>query len=161
MSDPSTSPNKPARRTRNGHFATGTPGGPGRPRKAVCAGAVALDAIGAEAAQAIVRAIVDKALAGDMRAAELVLSRTWPSRRGRPIDIPTPAVTELADFVPTTKAVANAVMAGEITPHEGQAFSKVLEAQIYAINSTEIERRLRELEAKAAEYDSRKEPYGF
>jgi hypothetical protein len=157
MSDPSTPSNPPRVRHRNGHFAKGNPGGPGRPRNAVSRAAVTLDEIGADAAEAIVRNIVDKALAGDMRAAEMVLSRAWPMRRGRPIDIPTPEVNELEDYVPTTKAVANAVMSGEITPHEGQAFSKVLEAQINAINSTEIVTRIRALEARQAERNARDE----
>jgi hypothetical protein len=161
MSDSSTSPDKPAVRKRNGHFANGNPGGPGRPRKAVCDSAVTLDAIGADAAQTIVRAIVDKALAGDMRAAELVLSRAWPLRRGRPVDIATPEVKELADFVPAAKAIATAVMAGEITPHEGQAFSTVLETQRHVIEEVEIERRIKALEAKADRPSTWDEPDGF
>jgi hypothetical protein len=154
MSDPSTpSSISPVRRA-NGHFAKGNAGGPGRPRKAVCDGAVTLDAIGADAAEAIVRAIVDKALAGDMRAAELVLSRAWPMRRGRPVEIDAPEVNDLSDVVSATGAVATAVMQGEITPDEGRALSAVLETQRHAIETIEMETQVEELQNRVARYKS-------
>jgi polyhydroxyalkanoate synthesis regulator phasin len=148
MSDP-TSPS-PTVRHANGHFAKGNPGGPGRPRNAVCRAAPTLDEIGAEAAEAIVRSIVDKALAGDTRAAEMILSRAWPMRRGRPVEIPAPDVNDPSDVVSANAAVASAVMQGEITPEEGRAFSAVLETQRHAFETVEMETKMEALQDRVA-----------
>jgi hypothetical protein len=150
MSDTSDSSNTPPIRHGNGHFAKGNPGGPGRPRNAVSRAALTLDQIGADAAETILRNIVDKALAGDMRAAEMVLSRAWPMRRGRPVEINAPEVNDLADVVSATGAVATAVMQGEITPDEGRAFSAVLETQRHAIETAEMDAKLQVLEGTVA-----------
>jgi len=148
MSDPSNPSNTSPVRHANGHFAKGNPGGPGRPRNAVCRAAFTLDQIGADAAETILRNIVDKALAGDMRAAEMVLSRAWPMRRGRPVEIAAPEVNDLADVVSANGAVATAVMQGEITPDEGRAFSAVLETQRHAIETVEMEAEVEALEER-------------
>ena len=76
-----------SQRESNGHYAKGNPGGPGRPRSAVSRSALALDEMGTEIGKEVFRMIADKALAGDLKAAEILLSRVWPMRRGRPLDI--------------------------------------------------------------------------
>jgi hypothetical protein len=150
MSDASDSSNTPPVRHGNGQFAKGNPGGPGRPRNAVSRAAITLDEIGADAAETILRTIVDKALAGDMRAAEMILSRAWPMRRGRPVEIAAPAVNDLADVVSATGAVATAVMQGEITPDEGRAFSAVLETQRHAIETVDMDAKMQIMEGAVA-----------
>ena len=131
----------------NGQFVKGNRGGPGRPRSAVSRGAVALDEMGADAGKQIVQVMLDKALAGDTRAAELLLSRIWPTRRGRPVEIDTAPLKTAPDYVPAATGVVNAVMRGEMTPHEGQALARMLDTQLSTLVAEEFERRLRELEA--------------
>ena len=80
-------------RDASGQFVKGNPGGPGRPRSAISRGAVELDEIGAEMGKQLLQVMMDKALAGDMQAANLLLSRIWPSRMkdctaGRSITMP-------------------------------------------------------------------------
>ena len=130
----------------NGQFAPGNRGGPGRPRSAVSRGAVALDAMGAEAGKNLVQVMLDRALDGDMRAADLLLSRIWPVRRGRPVEIDATPVKTVPDYVTAATDVANAVMRGEMTPHEGQALSRVFDTQLRSIDAADVERRLVELE---------------
>jgi hypothetical protein len=143
-------PDDDIERDSNGHFAPGNRGGPGRPRSAISRSAVALDAMGADVGKKIVQVMVDRALDGDMRAADLLLSRIWPARRGRPVEIDAMPLKALPDYVAAATDVANAVMRGEMTPHEGQALSRVLDTQIRSIDATDVELRLREVDEAVA-----------
>ena len=133
-------------RESNGHYTRGNPGGPGRPRSTVSRGAVALDEMGTEVGKKVFRMIVDKALAGDLKAAELLMSRVWPMRRGRPIEIDARRINAVADYVPAASDVASAVLGGEMTPDEGRAVSSLFQMQCTAIDAIDFERRLREVE---------------
>src|SRR6478752_7573368 len=79
----------PERRDDAGRFM---PGNSGRPRGARHAALLALDAIGADNARDVMQAVVDAARGGDMRAAEILLSRLWPQRKGRPVALDLPAL---------------------------------------------------------------------
>ena len=129
----------------NGQFANGNRGGPGRPRNAISRGAVELDEMGADMGKKLLRLMMDKALAGDMRAADVLLSRIWPARRGRPVEIDTPSIKAPPDYVSAAAGVANAVLRGEMTPHEGRAVSSMLEGQVKAIDYADIARQIVEL----------------
>jgi hypothetical protein len=134
-------------RDSNGQFAPGNCGGPGRPRSAISRGAVELDAMGAEAGKKLVQVMLERALDGDMRAADLLLSRIWPARRGRPVEITARPIRDVTDYVPAATDVANAVLRGEMTAQEGQALSRVFDTQLRSITAVEFEHRLREVEA--------------
>jgi uncharacterized protein DUF5681 len=134
------------RRAAGGRFAPGNPGGPGRPRGARHAALAALDAIGAEAAEAVLRRVAEDAQAGDLRAAEILLRRLWPERKGRPVEIALPEVASAADLVPALGAVIGAIDRGELTPEEAQAICGVLESQRRAIETAGLEARVAALE---------------
>ena len=136
----------PGRRARGGRFAPGNPGGPGRPKGARHAALAALDAIGMEAAEDVLRAVAGAARGGDLRAAELLLRRLWPERKGRPIEVALPEVASAADLVPALAAVASAMGRGELTPDEARAMCAVLESQRRAIETAELEARVAALE---------------
>src|SRR5262245_21497775 len=80
----------PARsdRTAGGHFAKGNPGGPGNPHARHCARMLALlrASISDEEMVAIIRALVAKAVDGDISAAKLVMSY----KLGKPAPAPNP-----------------------------------------------------------------------
>ena len=66
-----------------GRFAPGESGNAsGRPPGARSKAIAALDAVGERGALAVVRAVIRAARKGDVRAAEIVLSRCWPARKG-------------------------------------------------------------------------------
>ena len=134
------------RRAAGGRFAPGNPGGPGRPKGARHAALAALDAIGTEAAEEVLRRVVEDAKAGDLRAAEILLRRLWPERRGRPVELDLPPVATVADFVAALAAVVKAVASGVLTPEEAQAVCAVLESQRRAIETAELEARVAALE---------------
>ena len=134
------------RRGPGGRFGPGNPGGPGRPKGARHAALAALDAIGTEAAEEVLRRVVEDAQAGDLRAAELLLRRLWPERKGRPVEVALPPVVVAADLVPALAAVVAAMGRGELTPEEAQAVCAVLESQRRAVETAELEARVAALE---------------
>ena len=133
-----------------GHrFKPGQSGNPaGKPRGARNHTLLALDKIGAEGAEDVLRQAVTAAKGGDMRAAEMILSRVWPPRRGRPVALALPAVLTAADTVAALGALVGAVAAGELTTEEGAAVAGMLEMQRRAIETADLERRVAELEAQ-------------
>ena len=65
--------------------------------------------------------VVNAAKNGDMRAADILLRRLWPERKGRPVQMHLPAIMVPSDIVATSGAVAGAVAAGELSPEEDAA----------------------------------------
>jgi hypothetical protein len=137
---------KKAGETRGRPFEPGNPGGPGRPVGSRNKATLALDQIADDAGKAILEKMVEAAKDGDLRAADLVLSRIWPARKGRPISLELPKIDTAADLVAGLGRVADAVAAGDITPDEGQAVSAVLETKRRAIETLELEIRITALE---------------
>src|SRR5580704_3295017 len=82
-----------------GLFEPGGPGGPGRPAGSRNKATLALDKIADDAGEDILNKMVEAAKGGDMRAADLVLSRIWPVRKGRPISLELPKIDTTADLV--------------------------------------------------------------
>jgi hypothetical protein len=87
---------------------------------------------------------------GDMRAAWLMLSRTWPHRRGRLVELDLPPVETSAGLIQAQAALVAAMARGEVTPAEAASIASVLETQRRAIETHDHERRIRELEEKRA-----------
>jgi hypothetical protein len=55
--------------------------------------------IGAEGAEAALRKVVEAAGSGDIRAADILLRRLWPERKGRPVALDLPALRAPQDLV--------------------------------------------------------------
>ena len=133
---------------KHGHrWQPGKSGNPsGRAKGSRHAALRALDAIGAEAGTDIMAAVVTAAKGGDMRAADILLRRLWPERKGRPVQMDLPAIMAPSDIVAALGAVAGAVAAGELSPEEGAAVAGILEAQRRAVETVEMEARIAALE---------------
>ena len=142
----SKTPSNNGQKTSRGQFQPGNPGGPGRPEGSRNKVTVALDKIAGDAGEAILKKMVEAAAGGDMRAAELVLARLWPVRRGRPVSLPLPKIESAADITRALSAVVDAVGAGDITPDEGAQVSAILETRRKAIETVELEARIVALE---------------
>ena len=146
--DPETTDPKQGRH----RFEPGQSGNPaGRPRGTRHRALVALDAIGAEGAEDVLRKVVEDAKGGDMRAAEILLRRVWPERKGRLVEFDLPPVVTVADAVQASAAIVAAVATGEITPDEAQAVASVVEIQRRAIETAELAERIAALEARAGQ----------
>jgi hypothetical protein len=125
-----------------------TAGNPGRPKGAKHAALVALDAIGEEAAKDVLVRVIQDAKAGDMRAAEILLRRLWPERKGRLVPFNLPAMETPDDAVKAAAAIARAVAGGELTPEEGQAAAAVVEACRRTIETAQLMRRVDAIEER-------------
>jgi hypothetical protein len=131
-------------------FPPGQSGNPaGKPKGARHAALKALDAIGADGAADVMAAVVRAAKEGDMRAAEILLRRLWPERRGRPVPVALPPITDAAALVNAVAAITAAVGEGELSPEEGQAVAAILETQRRAIETVELDQRITALEARS------------
>jgi hypothetical protein len=118
----------------------------GRPRGSRNKATVWLDELGAEGTAEIIRVVDREARKGDMRAAWLMLSRTWPHRRGRLVELDLPPVETSAGLVQAHAAVVAALSRAEITPDEAASIATVLETQRRAIETHDHERRIRALQ---------------
>jgi hypothetical protein len=143
---PETTPKKHSRRWQPGQ--SGNPAG--RPPGSRHTALVALDAIGADNASAVMQAVVNAAKGGDMRAADILLSRLWPARKGRPVALEMPPLHTAADVSAALAAVAAEMAAGNITPEEAGAVAAVIEAQRRAIETEDLAARIAALEERNA-----------
>ncbi len=128
-----------------GRFKPGTSGNPaGRPPGRPDRRTALREALSADLPE-IVQRVVAEAKAGDMRAAELVLSRCLPALRPQslPVSFPINAAGNLAD---AGRDVLAAVAAGEIDPATGKGLLDALAGLTRIVEITEIEARLRALE---------------
>ena len=135
------------RKPRGRPFAPGVSGNPsGRPKGARAAAFAALDDLAVEAAPEVLQALIARALEGDPRAAELVFKRAWPERKGRPITVTLPVMTDAGGLAAGMAAVSTAMGSGDITPDEATAIAAVLDVQRRAIQLDDHEARLKALE---------------
>ena len=130
-------------------FPKGNPPGPGRPPGCLNKSTLWFDELAGEVTEEVIRAVNEKAGKGDMRAASIVLARTWPRRRGRPVTLDLPAVDTAGGLVQAQAAVIAAMARGELTPDEAAAVASVLETQRRALETGDHERRLAALEEQA------------
>ena len=139
-------PTKNAKKSTDTRFKLGNPGGPGRPTGSRNAATLLLDQLAEGDAQAVLEKQLELAKGGDQRAAEIVLSRVWPVRKGRPVTLAIPPITTAADIVAALGAVANAMAAGEITPDEAASVASVLEVKRRSIETADLAARIEAIE---------------
>jgi hypothetical protein len=97
-------------------------------------------------AEALTRRAVELALAGDGMALRLCLERIIPPRRGRPVRLGLQPVRGAADLGGTMAAITTAAIDGGITPGEAAELARVVEIFVRAVETSDFERRLKELE---------------
>ena len=125
---------------------SGNPAGrlPGTRNRATMAAEALLDG----EAEALTRRAVELALAGDGMALRLCLERIIPPRRGRPVQLGLPPVRGAADLGGTMAAITNAAGQGAITPGEAAELARVVEIFVRAVEASDFEKRLRQLEER-------------
>jgi hypothetical protein len=132
--------------------------GPGRPFQKGYSGNPAGRPVGArnrvtEMAEALLDgqagALVDKcvelALEGNPAAIKLCLERIVP-RVGRSVKFDLPPITGPGDLGPAMDAIARAAAAGALTASDAAEFSRMIETYGRAMATSDLDRRLRELE---------------
>lgn len=139
---------KPKKRVPGRPFPKGVSGNPkGAPTGSRNRATLALDALAEGEASDVLKAMVERAKGGDVSAATLILSRAWPARKGRPTPMALPEVKTPGDLVAATGALVGAMASGDLTAEEAQAAASVLAVHRQALETVEIEARVRALEA--------------
>jgi hypothetical protein len=132
------------------HLEPGNKRGRGRPKGSRNKRSLAYDALAKKDAVEIIRQVISKALAGDMNAAQMILSKIWRVPRDRLVKIDLPPVGCAAQVPAFIGAVLKAVADAEITPAEGDSFASIIGKLQSAVTLTELEERIRLIEASTA-----------
>ncbi|TNF12799.1 MAG: hypothetical protein EP320_11070 [Rhodobacteraceae bacterium] len=132
-------------RNADGTFAEGNPGKPKGTRHRVTR--AVLDLLDGEAEKLTGKA-VEMALGGDATALRLCLERIAPPRKDAPVQFELPAMDGAEDAAKAAGAVLEAVALGELTPTEGAHVMALIETYRRTLETTDIEKRLRELEGQ-------------
>jgi Family of unknown function (DUF5681) len=138
-------------RDRWGRFVKGRSGNPaGRPRG--CRDHInrAARLLLAGEGEALTRKAIELALAGDPAALRLCLERIVGPYRERAVEFTMPPIRNAADVAGAMAAIADAAAQGAVTPREATQLGEVIQSYVRAVEATEFERRLRELEAADA-----------
>jgi hypothetical protein len=138
---------KPPGRARGLPFEKGRSGNPagrrtGSQNKATSAAAALL----AGESEALTRKAVELALKGDPTAMRLCLERILAPCRERTVEFALPPIESAADIAAAMKAVTSALAAGTITPGEAGTIAAVVDTFVRAIETSDFDRRLQELE---------------
>jgi hypothetical protein len=134
-------------RNTDGTFGRGNPGKkPGIRHKTTLAIQALLEGEG----EALTRKAIDLALAGDTVALRLCLERLAPPRKDAPVRFDLPPMDGAANAAAAMGAILASVANGDLTPGEGSAIAGLVEGYRKALETTELEARLRALEAKQA-----------
>jgi hypothetical protein len=134
-------------RFRPGNTVGFRPGNRGRPKGSRHKVTVLCEKLMRDDATEIVRAVIAAARGGDMVACKIILDRIAPIRKGRPIRFNLPDARNAEDVAAALEAVVGAMANGDLTPDEAQMVANVLEVRRRAIETVELEIRLRVLES--------------
>ena len=130
-------------------FTRGKPfaqGNPGKPKGARHRTTIVAEKLMGEECDAIVQTVIEKAKGGDMVAAKIVLDRIVPIRKGAVVELDLPEVTTSKGVAAALAALVHAMASGDVTPDEASTISSVLEIRRRAIETQEIDERLKKLE---------------
>lgn len=101
-------------------------------------------------AEALTRKAVENAMRGDPTAMRLCLERVLPPCRERSVKFALPPIESAADIAAAMKAVTSALADGDITPGEAGTIASVVNTFVRAIETSDFERRLQEVEERSA-----------
>ena len=99
-------------------------------------------------AEELIQQCVQKALDGDSTAMRLCIERLVPPRKDRPVSLDLPQMECVEDTIKEMAVISSGVADGELTPSEGQVLSGMVENYRKAIETTELEERISNLEKR-------------
>lgn len=130
-----------------GKYKRGYSGNPnGKPRGARNKSTLAVEALLEGSLDKICKKVEEEALNGNMQAAKMILERFLPPRKDRCIKIDLPPITTCSDVLNAVGFIVNAVGKGKITPSEGELLSRTIESYSKALESCQLEVRLKSIE---------------
>ena len=131
-------------------FEKGRSGNPnGRPEGSRNKATILAQALFDGQAEELIQKCIQMALEGDSTAMRLCIERLVPPRKDRPVNLDLPQMECVEDTIKAMAVISSGVADGELTPSEGQVLSGMVENYRKAIETTELEERIGELEEKA------------
>ena len=150
------STDRTAGKQRGKPFVKGQSGNPnGRPEGSRNKATILAQALLNGQAEELIQQCIEKALDGDGMAMRLCIERLVPPRKDSPVNLDLPKMECVEDTIKAMAVISSGVADGELTPSEGQILSGMVENYRKAIETTELEQRIGELEKKAKEKYSR------
>jgi hypothetical protein len=135
------------RRPRGKPFAPGVSGNVnGRPPGSRNRATVVCEALLSGEAEAIVAKAIELAKAGDVGMIRTLLGFILPAKRDRHLTLTLPPIETAQDALLASRAIVQAIAAGELSPAEGAEMSKAVETYIKLVEVVDLESRLTELE---------------
>jgi hypothetical protein len=128
-------------------FQPGQSGNPaGRPKGVRAKAALFAEGLFDGEAEELIREAVRMAKAGDIAAMRMCLDRITPRRRDRVAPFELPPLESAASVLAGLAEIAAAVSAGDLSPLEADAMSRVLDRYLRTLEHIDIEQRIAKLE---------------
>jgi hypothetical protein len=126
---------------------SGNPGGrrPGCRNRATLAAEGLLEG----EAEALTRRAIELAIAGDTTALRLCLERIVPQRKSRAVTFDLPRIDRVEDLAGAVGSVLQEVACGRLLLDEGATLVGMMESKRRAMETIDLEKRLRALEAES------------
>jgi hypothetical protein len=145
-----TEPAKTGPKQARGRFKPGQSGNPaGRPAGSRHRVSLLVEQLIENEAEALTRAALTQAKAGDGALLKALLDRLAPPRRERPVQVDLPPLQSPQDAPEVAAALLVLAASGELTPSEAQGLAGLLESYRRQFELADIETRLRALEENA------------
>jgi len=134
----------------DGRFPKGRSGNPsGRPPGARNRATIAAEVLLEGEAEALTRKAIELALEGDTTALKLCLERIVPQRRSRAVAFDLPPIERVEDLAGAIGTILQDVAGGRLLLDEGATLVGMMESKRRAMETVELEKRLRALEAES------------
>ena len=145
-----TSNAKPANTGNTGQYKAGQSGNPkGRPQGSRNKASIAVENLFLNEAEQLSRQCIELALSGNLPALKLCIERICPVRKSTPVKLPDlPKVNSVADASDLTGFILDAVASGRLSPVDGEIISRSADRHLKALQVSDLEHRLAELETK-------------
>jgi hypothetical protein len=135
-----------------GRFPSGASGNPrGRPLGSRNRAGLVVEGLLDRQAEALGKKIIRLALAGNVVALRLCLERLLPARKEREMLLQLPSPATPRDILAGFGTVVEALTHGELTPSETNTAAALLESARRALETTELARRVEDLENRLQE----------
>ena len=143
------STDRTAGKQRGKPFVKGQSGNPnGRPEGSRNKATILAQALFDGQAEELIQKCIQMALDGDSTAMRLCIERLVPPRKDRPVNLDLPQMECVEDTIKAMAVISSGVADGELTPSEGQVLSGMVENYRKAIETTELEERISNLEKR-------------
>jgi len=137
-------------RQRGRPFQKGQSGNPkGRPEGGRNQATIFAQALFDGQAETLTRKVIEQALEGDSTCLRLCLERLIPPRKDVPVSITLPKIEGAADIPKLISTIMAGLSSGALTPGEAKAVSDLVEVFRKALETAELEPRIRALEEQS------------